>query len=98
MKTVTDKTGKKWLFNEFTNSTPLIEKMDKEFVEDVGGSFIEIQDEIMQKYAKVGDTIPAILLDETLKEGSFSFIREDGEMLIFKLKYDNGSWKYEKQK
>ncbi|WJQ81317.1 hypothetical protein [Brevibacillus brevis] len=98
MATITDANGKKWVFNEFTKSTNLIETMREKYEEDVAGPFISVQDEIMQEYAKPGDSIPTILLDETLKEGYFAFIREDGEALSFKIKYDNGSWEYELEK
>ncbi|MGK5509769.1 hypothetical protein [Brevibacillus formosus] len=98
MATITDENGKKWVFNEFTKSTNLIETMREKYEEDVAGPFISVQDEIMQKYAKPGDSIPTILLDETLKEGYFAFIRQDGEALSFKIKYDNGSWEYELEK
>ncbi|WP_241970686.1 hypothetical protein [Brevibacillus sp. Leaf182] len=52
----------------------------------------------MQQYAKPGDSIPTILLDEALKEGYFAFNRQDGETLSFKIKYDNGSWEYKLEK
>ncbi|ATF11234.1 hypothetical protein P4V43_29300 [Brevibacillus fortis] len=100
MKTLTDENGKEWIYNEFTKRAPLMDKIENERSVDVKDAFIEVQDEIMQKHAKVGDTIPVILLDEELKEGSFSFNREDGEALIFKLKYNekNGKWDYEQEK
>ncbi|NRR19427.1 hypothetical protein [Brevibacillus sp. MS2.2] len=98
MATITDENGKKWVFNEFTKSTNLIETMREKYEEDVAGPFISIQDEIMQKYAKPGDSIPTILLDEALKEGYFAFNRQDGETLSFKIKYDNGSWEYNLEK
>jgi hypothetical protein len=98
MATITDENGKKCVFNEFTNRTTLIETMREKYEEDVAGPFISIHDEIMQQYAKPGDSIPTILLDETLKEGYFAFIRQDGEALSFKIKYNNGSWEYELKK
>lgn len=98
MKTVTDDNGKEWVFNEFTKSTKLIEEMRKKYEEDVAGPFISVQDEIMQEYAKPCDTIPTILLDETLKEGYFMFNRQDGETVAFKIKYDKGAWQYELRK
>ncbi|MDR9507422.1 hypothetical protein [Brevibacillus agri] len=90
MKTITDDNGKKWVFNEFTKSRKLIEKMREQYEEDVAGPFISVQDEIMQAYAKPGDSIPTIILDEALKEGYFVFSRQDGETSSFKIKYDNG--------
>lgn len=100
MTTLTDEDGNKWIYNDFINSGKFEEKMKERYTEDVSGAFIEVQDKIMQKYAKEGDSIPVILLDEELKEGSFSFNREDGEVLIFKLKYndDKGKWDYEQEK
>lgn len=98
MATITDENGKKWIFNEFTKRTTLIETMRDKYEEDVAGPFISMQDEIMQAHAKPGDSIPTILLNEALKEGYFAFSREDGETLSFKIKYDNGSWDYELEK
>lgn len=98
MKTITDDNGKKWVFNEFTKSTKLIEAMEEKYEEDVAGAFISVQDEIMQAHAKPGDSIPTIVLDEALKEGYFAFSRKDGETLSFKIEYDNGSWEYELEK
>ena len=100
MTTLTDSNGKKWIYNDFIHSGTFEEEMRDKYIEDVAGAFIEVQDEIMQEHAKVGDTIPVILLDEDLKEGSFSFNRENGEVLVFKLKYNenNGTWDYEKEK
>ncbi|MFF0831171.1 hypothetical protein ACFYU8_30505 [Brevibacillus sp. NPDC003359] len=98
MNTITDENGKKWVFNEFTKSTKLIETMRERYEEDVAGPFISVQDEIMQEYAKPGDSIPTIVLDEALKAGYFAFSRQDGETLSFKIKYDNGSWEYELEK
>lgn len=99
MTTLTDEDGNKWIYNDFVNSGKFEEEMKERYTEDVSGAFIEVQDKIMQKYAKVGDSIPVILLDEELKAGSFSFNRENGEVLIFKLKYNekNGIWDYEKE-
>ncbi|WP_241752876.1 hypothetical protein [Brevibacillus agri] len=64
--------------------------MREQYEEDVAGPFISVQDEIMQAYAKPGDSIPTIILDEALKEGYFVFSRQDGETSSFKIKYDNG--------
>ncbi|WP_429841827.1 hypothetical protein [Brevibacillus sp. FIR094] len=99
MNTLTDENGKEWIYTDFIDRGTLIEKMDNKYTEDIGGAFIQVHDKIMQKYAEVGDTIPVILLDEELKEGSFSFNREDGEVLVFKLKYNqnNGTWDYQKE-
>ncbi|QDS37196.1 hypothetical protein [Brevibacillus brevis] len=98
MNTLTDGNGKKWIYTDFIDRGTIIEKMDSKYTEDVGGAFIQVHDKIMQKYAKVGDTIPVILLDEELKEGYFAFNRQEGETLSFKIKYDNGAWEYELQK
>jgi hypothetical protein len=100
MTTLTDEDGNKWIYNDFINSGKFEEEMKERYTEDVSGAFIEVQDKIMQKYAKEGDSIPVILLDEELKAGSFSFNRENGEVLIFKLKYNekNGTWDYEQEK
>ncbi|MFF2532429.1 hypothetical protein ACFVS2_26540 [Brevibacillus sp. NPDC058079] len=99
MQTLTDEKGKEWIYTDFTKRSPMMNKIETERSVGAKDAFIEVQDEIMQKHAKVGDTIPVILLDEELKEGSFSFNREDGEALIFKLKYNekNGKWDYEKE-
>ncbi|BAH43922.1 hypothetical protein BBR47_53490 [Brevibacillus brevis NBRC 100599] len=100
MKTLTDEKGQEWIYNEFTRRAPLMDKIEEERSVKVKDAFIEVQDEIMQQHTKKGDSIPVILLDEELKEGSFSFNREDGEVLIFKLKYndDKGKWDYEQEK
>ncbi|MFI8714823.1 hypothetical protein [Brevibacillus brevis] len=98
MQALTDENGKEWIYNKFSKRAPLIEKIIDERSVDVKDAFIEVQDEIMQKYTKKGDTLPVILLDENLNEGYFAFIREDGEALSFKIKYDNGSWGYELEK
>ncbi|TKI58392.1 hypothetical protein E8L90_25010 [Brevibacillus antibioticus] len=95
MQTLTDGNGKEWIYNNFTKRAPLMEKIIDERSVDVKDAFIEVQDEIMQKYTKKGDTLPVILLDENLNEGYFAFNRQDGETLSFKIKYDNGSWEYE---
>lgn len=100
MKTLTDKNGKEWIYTDFTKRTPLMDKIENERSVGAKSAFIEVQDAIMQKYAEIGDSIPVILLDEELKEGSFSFNREDGEALIFKLKYNEkkAAWDYEQEK
>ncbi|MEJ8546351.1 hypothetical protein [Brevibacillus borstelensis] len=96
---VTDQGGKTWIYVDFTERTPLIEKMENKYPEEITGSFIEIQDKIMQKYAKVGDQIPIILLDEELQEGSFSFTRKTGETLSFEIRLDQekGKWTYKER-
>ncbi|WP_188066803.1 hypothetical protein [Brevibacillus brevis] len=100
MKTLTDENGKEWIYTDFTKRTPLMDKIENERSVGAKSAFIEVQDAIMQKYAEIGDSIPVILLDEELKEGSFSFNREDGEALIFKLKYNEkkAAWDYEQEK
>lgn len=95
---LTDKEGEKWIYNAFTQRRLIVDKIEKKYSEEVKTSFIEMQDELMQKYAKKGDTVPVILLDEDLKEGSFSFTRENGDIVSFKLKYDEKEekWNYKK--
>ncbi|CAI9006530.1 DUF5590 domain-containing protein [Brevibacillus sp. IT-7CA2] len=97
MQALTDENGKEWIYNRFSKRAPLMDKIIDERSVDEKDAFIEIQDEIMQKYTKKGDTLPVILLDENLNEGYFAFNRQDGETLSFKIKYDNGSWEYELQ-
>lgn len=100
LNTISDKSGNKWVYNDFTEREPLVGKLKEKYSEEAKTSFLEVQDKIMQQYAEVGDTVPVILLDEDLKDGSFSFSRENGEVLTFKLKYDkkNGTWSYKKEK
>jgi len=100
LNTITDENGDKWVYTEFTERVPLIQKFEEKYPEDVKSSFIEMQDKIMQKYSQVGDFVPVILLDEELKEGSFTFSRDNGEVLSFAIKYDEraGRWSYQKVK
>lgn len=97
---ITDQNGKKWMYSEFTERVPLIEKLEEKYPEDVKSSFLEMEDKIMQKYSKVGDFVPIVLMDEDLKEGSFTFSRDNGEVLSFALTYqeNTGRWSYKKVK
>ncbi|QQE75478.1 hypothetical protein KDJ56_05780 [Brevibacillus composti] len=94
-----DRNNKKWIYADFTERPSLDEKIGKMYSEEVQSSFIEVQDKIMQKYAQVGDQIPIILLDEELKEGTFSFTRKSGETLSFKIQLDpvKGKWTYKER-
>lgn len=98
LDTVTDNEGKKWIYNTFTQSNLIEEKMEQKYSKETAYSFIEVQDRIMQALAKKGDTVPVILLNEDLTEGTFTFIRDKGkgEVVSVKLKYNDkdSTWNY----
>ncbi|USG67081.1 hypothetical protein NDK47_07260 [Brevibacillus ruminantium] len=99
LNTLTDMNGNHWIYTDFTERTPLDEKIGEIYSEEIQSSFIEVQDKIMQKYAQIGDQIPIILLDEELKEGTFSFTRKSGETLSFEIRLDpaKGKWTYQER-
>ncbi|USG67082.1 hypothetical protein NDK47_07265 [Brevibacillus ruminantium] len=99
LEILTDERDKKWVYANFTEITPFMEKFEKQYSEEIQSSFIEVQDKIMQKYAQIGDQIPIILLDEELKEGTFSFTRKSGETLTFEIRLDpaKGKWTYQER-
>ncbi len=98
---VSDKNGKEFIYASFTDSDLLEQKIRDEISKDAASEFIQVQDKIMQKYAKKGDTVPILLLDETLQEGFFSFTRENGtgEQITIHLSFDpqKTKWSFEKQ-
>ncbi|MGC5326079.1 hypothetical protein [Brevibacillus sp. SYSU BS000544] len=98
LDTVTDNNGKKWIYNTFTQSNLIEEKMEQKYSKETVSSFIEVQDQIMQALAKKGDTVPVILLNEELTEGTFTFIRDKGKgkVVAVKLKYNekDSTWNY----
>ena len=95
---VTDNKGKKWVYNTFTQSNLIEEKMEQKYSKETVSSFIEVQDQIMQALAQKGDTVPVILLNEDLSEGTFTFTRDKGKgkVVSVKLKYNDkdGTWNY----
>lgn len=94
--TFTDKDGKEWVYIDFTDRTKFIEDMENYYDEEFVGTFIDVQADIMRKHSQAGNTIPVILLDKDLQEGTFSFTRSSGETLSFPIYYDSRKgWTYE---
>ncbi|MFI8715453.1 hypothetical protein [Brevibacillus brevis] len=75
---IVDQNNDKWLYCSYIQSKLVEDEIEAKYSKSASTSFIDIQEEVMEKHRKSGDTVPMLLLKEDLNAGKIVFTRDKG--------------------